>query len=219
MSAHAWMLWPLHCKLKKRPPFPAPPLALGPGRAGAWYGGTKTAARGICFHPLLVRMPNAPPFDERSADSFPSQTRSPINKGQKRWLISDLEKHGGGGHGRTDGRTGRQMEQQKEQRQKLPCGREGEGEKEVEQLPAPVALKIWQVVQFLTHIFCCHMAPFLGLQEGMQIFLSSPHFLTNGSLQGLIRGYKSTNTILGTYKIWKQMEGIPCELFTKISWF
>lgn len=47
-----------------------------------------------------------------------------------------------GGHGRTDGRTGRQMEQQKEQRQKLPCGREGEGEKEVEQLPAPVALKI-----------------------------------------------------------------------------
>lgn len=45
------------------------------------------------------------------------------------------------------------------------------------------------------------MAPFLGLQEGMQIFLSSPHFLTNGSLQGLIRGYKSTNTILGTYKI------------------
>lgn len=61
------------------------------------------------------------------------------------------------------------------------------------------------------------MAPFLGLQEGMQIFLSSPHFLTNGSLQGLIRGYKSTNTILGTYKIRKQMEGIPCELFTKIT--
>lgn len=52
----------------------------------------------------------------------------------------------------------------------------GEGEKEVKRSPAPVALKIWQVVQFLMHI-SCRMAPVLGSQEGMRIFLSFPYFL------------------------------------------
>ena len=160
MSAHAWMLWPLRRELKKRPPFPTPPLRCRPGRAGAGYSRTKTAARGIYFCPFMLRMPNTAPFDERSIDSPASQTRFPVNKGQKKWLISDLEKHGGTNE-ITEGTNAKTSVLR------------GEGEKEVKRSPARMALKIWQ---FLTHIFCCHVAPFLGLQEGMQIFLSFPYF-------------------------------------------
>lgn len=137
-------------------------------RSGAWYGWGKTAAGGICFRPCMLRMPSAPPFDERSIASCASQTLCPINKGQKRWLISDLEKW--------DTPPPPPPNETREGTNAKSSMLRGEGEKEVKRSPAPVALKIWQVVQFLMHI-SCPMAPVLGSQEGMQIFLSFPYFL------------------------------------------
>lgn len=170
MSAHAWMLWPLRWELQRRPHFPTPLLMCGPGRTRMWQGRMKTAARGIYFRPFMLWMLNTPPFDEQSIDSFASQTHFPINKGQKRWLTSDLEKH-----------PDRNKAAEWTDVEISMLGREGE--KVVKLLPSLLTLKIAQLIWFLIHIFCCHLVPCLG-SHGWCRF--SPFLLVfNGNLWGL----------------------------------